>query len=52
MYTPDTKLGLEELEKITYSEMEKENTCSLAQKIFLGEKTKHKNVLIGHPTEK
>lgn len=52
MYTPDTKLGLEELEKITYSEMEKENTCSLAQKIFWGEKTKHKNVLIGHPTEK
>lgn len=28
--TPDTKSGIEELEKMMFSQMEKENTCSLA----------------------
>lgn len=54
IYIPVTKSGIEELENMMFSEMEKENTCSLAMQFGGrgGTTPKQKNALIGCPTEK
>lgn len=51
---PTLKQGLRKWKRSYTQKWKKENTCSLAQIFYfiLLRKTKHKNILIGHPMEK